>query len=257
MRLHLFGLSVGVNQCRSSCYRGCAGWQSILCLVLTALQLHAEATREQVLTALAKTAHPNSVSEFHPAQALPCMNQGKTEICWSFATSSFVESEMARLRLPPVRLSVLYPLYCAYLEKTRFFVQTRGVSRFAAGDLFTGVPGQWKKYGALPASVYDQFTDGARLDHTKLYQALGELAKEIKSRGRWDEAEALGQATKILNRYLGEPPKTFAFNGKTYTPQSFADEVVRLPWNDYLMLTSFESAPFDTFTDLKVPDKSQ
>src|SRR5690606_26191188 len=35
---------------------------------------------------------------------------------------------------------------------------------------------------------------------------------------------------------------------------SFLAEVVRLPWDDYLMLTSFESAPFGAFTELKVPD---
>jgi bleomycin hydrolase len=182
------------------------------------------------------------------------MNQGKTEICWSFATSSFVESEMARLKLEPVRLSVLYPLYCAYLEKARRFVQTKGASRFAAGDLFTGVPGQWQKYGALPASVYDRFKDGARLDHSKLYKELENVTKKIKQQDHWDEAAAVAQVAGILNRYLGEPPQTFSFNGKTYSPNSFLAEVVRLPWNEYLMITSFESAPFNTFTDLKVPD---
>ena len=227
---------------------------SLLLFFGLAIHLQAEATREQVLAALAKTPHPNSVNEFHAAAALPCMNQGKTEICWSFATSSFVESEMARLNLGPVRLSVMYPLYCAYLEKTRRFVQTKGASRFAPGDLFTGVPDQWQQYGALPASVYDRFKDGARLDQSKLYKQLENLAGKVSRQGRWDEAEAVSQAARILNRYLGEPPRTFSFRGKIYSPHSFLAEVVRLPWKDYIMVTSFESAPFNTFTDLKVPD---
>lgn len=39
-----------------------------------------------------------------------------------------------------------------------------------------------------------------------------------------------------------------------YTPQSFAAEVVNLPWNDYILITSFEYAPYYTFTRLEVPD---
>jgi bleomycin hydrolase len=61
----------------------------------------------------------------------------------------------------------------------------------------------------------------------------------------------------ILNRHLGEPPQTFTFEGTKYTPRSFAANIVRLPWKDYRMITSFEYAPFHTFTEFKVPDNWQ
>src|SRR5689334_16210410 len=99
---------------------GSFAWLPIA-LALTA-PLPAQTLREEVFAEVEKIPHPNSTADFHAAPALACLNQGKTSICWSFATSSFVESEMARLKLEPVRLSVLYPLYCVYLEKTRFFV---------------------------------------------------------------------------------------------------------------------------------------
>ncbi len=94
----------------------------------------------------------------------------------------------------------------------------------------------------------------AEFDQTRMYRELEAGMQEVKLEGQWDESRVLSKAQKILNRHLGEPPKSFAFEGKTYTPKSFVAEVVRLPWNEYIMLTSFESAPFNTFTELNVPD---
>ena len=215
----------------------------------------AQSLHDEVLASVEKIPRPKSAAEFHAAPALACLNQGKTYICWSFATSSFVESEMARLKLDPVRLSVMYPVYCAYLEKTRRFVQTKGESRYSPGDLFTGVPDLWQKYAALPASVYDHFAgDGHDLDQDKLYAELDDLMHEAKRQGRWDESHIILQAKRILNNHLGQPPKKFEFSGKQYTPLSFLSDVVRLPWREYVMVTSFENAPFNTFTELQVPD---
>jgi bleomycin hydrolase len=210
--------------------------------------------QQRLHEALDKLPHPNSAADFQPAASLPCLNQGKTLVCWSFATCSFLESEMARFKLPSVRLSVTYPVYCAYVEKARRFAQTKGASRFSPGDLFTGVPDACREYGAMPAAVYDKPSSEGVFDQTRLYAELEGCIQEVKLRGQWDEAGVLSRVKKILNRHLGEPPNIFSYNGKTYTPRSFVTEVVRLPWTEYLMLTSFESAPFNTFTELKVPD---
>jgi bleomycin hydrolase len=228
------------------------GWP-VLALVLAAPVL-AQTMREQVRASLEKIPHPNSAAEFHPVPHLPCLNQDKTLVCWSFATTSFLESEMARLKLPSVRLSVIYPVYCAYVEKARRLAQTKGASRFAQGDLFTGVPDACREYGAMPADVYDRPAPGGGFDQTRLYADLERCVQELKLRGDWNEARVLSQVKKVLNRHLGEPPKTFSYQGRTYTPRSFLDEIVRLPWNDYLMVMSFESAPFNSFAELKVSD---
>jgi bleomycin hydrolase len=210
--------------------------------------------REEILRTLEKIPHPASAADFKPVPHLPCMNQGNTQICWSFATCSFIESEMARLQETPVRLSVIYPVYCQFLEKARYFVQTKGASRFDPGDLFTGVPEACRKYGALPAEAYEKLPNRERLDQTRLYSELQDWMREVKAHHLWDEAQVLSGLRDILNRHLGEPPASFSFNQKRYTPQSFFDQVVRLPWSDYLMFTSFEYAPFNSFTEFKVPD---
>ena len=214
----------------------------------------AQTMQERVREALDRTPHPQSAADFQAAPSLPCLNQNKTLICWSFATCSFLESEMARLKRPPVRLSVMYPAYCQYLEKARCFVQTKGESRVSPGDIFSGVTDVCRQYGAMPASVYEKSSSGQAFDQTRLYDEVESCMQDVKLRRQWDEARVLSRVKKILNRYLGEPPKSFPYKGKTCTPQSFLAEAVRLPWADYISVTSFESAPFNTFTGLDVPD---
>ena len=221
------------------------------CLLVSA---SARTMEESVREALNKIPHPQSAAEFQAAPSLPCLNQDKTLICWSFATCSFLESEMGRLKLVPVRLSVMYPAYCQYLEKARRFAQTKGASRFSPGDTFCGVLDACAQYGAMPASVYEGSSTSKAFDQTRLYAELEGYIQEVKLRGQWDEARVVAGVRQIVNRRLGKPPATFTFNGKTCTPKSFLAEAVRLPWPDFVMLTSFESAPFNTYTELKVPD---
>ena len=227
-------------------------WSTLaLCLLAPA---PAQTMQDKLREALEKTPRPESAADFQSVPHLPCLNQGKTLVCWSFATTSFVESEMARLKLESVRLSVFYPVYWGYIEKAREFVRTRGSSRFSQGDLFTGVFDVCREYGAMPASVYDKPSADGGFDQSRLYAEVGSFIEGVKLEGKWDEKHILARLKKILNRHLGEPPKAFSHNGKSYTPKSFLADVVRLPWNDYVMLTSFESAPFNTFTKLEVPD---
>lgn len=47
----------------------------------------------------------------------------------------------------------------------------------------------------------------------------------------------------ILDAYLGECPKEFTYEGKKYTPQSFAQSL-GLNWDDYVSISSFTHHPF-------------
>jgi bleomycin hydrolase len=48
----------------------------------------------------------------------------------------------------------------------------------------------------------------------------------------------------VLNSYLGEIPEKFTYEGKEYTPRSFADDYMGLNMDDYVMLTSYTHHPF-------------
>lgn len=47
----------------------------------------------------------------------------------------------------------------------------------------------------------------------------------------------------ILDTYLGKCPESFKYEGKTYTPRTFADSF-GLDWNDYVSITSYTHHPF-------------
>ena len=227
----------------------------VLLWVLSSASAESQSLLDRINAQLAHTPHPESVSDFSAIPHLSPMNQDTTLICWSFATSSFLESEMERLNFEPVRLSVTYPVYCVFLEKAKRFVQTRGNSRFSPGDLFTGVLEMFRQYGAIPAEAYGKKLDNRlTLNQNPLYRELDQLMKSVKAKEQWNEQEVLSQARQILDKHLGAPPKEFQFKGATYTPQSFLEKVVRLPWNEYVLVTSFQYAPFGGFAELKVPD---
>ncbi len=157
--------------------------------------------------------------------------------------------------MEPVRISTIYFAYCQYLEKTKRFVSTRGASRFANGDLFAGVVDACRLYGAMPAEVYDHDAPGKNLRSKTI--SMPNWSNGPKKRGqqnKWNEKTQLKQVKAILKKYLGEPPKSFSYQGKTYTPRTFFDEVVKLNLSDYIIVTSRTYAPFNQFTELKVPD---
>lgn len=198
---------------------------------------------------------PKSLEDFSTVFHLPPINQDTTNACWSFATISFIESEMNRLGLEPVKLAVMYPFFHAYIEKAKEFIQTEGESRFAPGDLFTGVIEIIKQYGIVPESAYRGQTRACKThNHEQLENELEALMIRVKEMNIWDEELVLQKVRKILYQHLGVPPQSFEHKGKIYTPRSFLKEVVHLPWNDYILVTSFTYAPFFEFIELKVPD---
>jgi bleomycin hydrolase len=217
---------------------------------LTSQPLH-----DALMRSLLKLDRPKTVEDFKPAFHLSPINQDTTLICWSFATSSFLETEMERLGMEPVRLSVVYPVYCVFQEKAKRFIATRGKSRFAPGDLFTGVLDIIREYGAIPASEYPGRPNAETpYSHNVLYAELETFMNNVRKNNQWDEKRVLPQVTAILDKHLGTPPREFSYKGKTQTPTSFLKEVVRLPWNEYVLVTSFLYAPVNSFTELRVPD---
>ncbi|MBI5463500.1 MAG: peptidase C1 [Ignavibacteriales bacterium] len=224
-------------------------------LLLCASPVFGQSIKQSVDDFLKTLSKPTSKADFDAVPHLSPLNQDTTLICWSFATSSFLESEMERLKMPPVRLSVLYPLYCVFQEKAKRFVATKGASRFSPGDLFTGVLDMYSVYGAMPAEAYGNKIEGTTtFNHQALYAELEQLMAHVKSERLWDEAQVMPKVRAILNKYLGEPPSEFRYQGTTYTPQRFLHDVVRLPWQEYVLVTSFQYAPFHQFVELKVPD---
>ncbi len=64
-------------------------------------------------------------------QASDVISQGLTGACWSFSTSSFLESEIIRLTGNQVDLSEMYTVRNIYPEKAENYVMRQGAAQFS------------------------------------------------------------------------------------------------------------------------------
>ncbi len=189
-------------------------------------------------------------------EVTPVKNQGRSGTCWSYATTSFVESEMIRMGKEPVDISEMFTVRQVYLDKAEKYVRLHGHLNFAQGGALPDVMYVIRKYGAVPQSVYDGLEYGSEINnHGELENILkAQLDEVIKNPNKslspsWKKAF---EAT--LDAYLGEYPSEFEYKGKTYTPRSFADEVVGINPDDYLQFTSFTHHPMYEEIMIQVPD---
>ncbi|MCX7985257.1 MAG: hypothetical protein N3A63_10195 [Bacteroidetes bacterium] len=196
-----------------------------------------------------------SVHDFKPLFHLKPLNQDSTLICWSFATTSFIESEMLRLGRDSVRLSVMFFVYYRLLEKAEHYLMSGGTTRATPGDLFSGVFDIVQKYGIVPASAYEgEKTPSVIYNHSQFYDDFDAVLKMVLGVQSLNKDDALKAVISVLDKYLGSPPRSFNYKGKQYSPMLFRDSVVSLPWGEYIVFTSFTYAPYYNYISLKVPD---
>ncbi|MBW6534577.1 MAG: aminopeptidase [Mariniphaga sp.] len=186
----------------------------------------------------------------------PVEDQHRSGTCWSFSGLSFLQSEMMRLGKPEVNLSEMYIVWHTYAEKARKHVRVHGNLNFSAGGAFHDVTNMIARYGVVPESVYDGLKYGEdKHVHGEMDRVLREYVdavvenKNRKLSTAWHEA-----FTQILDTYLGEIPQKFEYEGRSYTPLSFADNFVGLNMDDYVEITSYTHHPFYSRFILEVPD---
>ena len=98
---------------------------------------------------------------------LPAISQGRTGTCWCFATTSFLESEVTRLRGEVVDLSEMYGVYQGWREKAERFVRLHGKTQLGEGGLSHDLIAIVREYGAMPASAYTGLREGqTEFDHS-------------------------------------------------------------------------------------------
>jgi bleomycin hydrolase len=189
-------------------------------------------------------------------EATSVKNQASSSTCWSYAGIGFIESEMIRLGKQPIDISEMFVVRMAYIEKARKYVRMHGTINFAQGGEMPDVFYVFEKYGAMPQEAYTGLNYGAEKNqHGELEMALKSYLDAIiknkngKLSGAWEKGFAA-----ILDAYLGEVPESFTWNGKSYTPRTFADNVVGLNPADYVTITSFTHHPFYTSFILELPD---
>jgi bleomycin hydrolase len=197
--------------------------------------------------------------QFIPVKEIPCTpvkDQYRSGTCWSFSGLGFFEAEMLRLGKPEVDLSEMFVVYHAYSDKATKYVRLHGSLNFGAGGAFHDVANVLKEYGIVPEEVYRGLNYGEEKHvHGELDRLLLENVKAVidnpnkKLTTSWHDA-----FNSILDSYLGKLPEKFTYQGKEYTPKSFATDYVGLNLDDYVEITSYTHHPFYSKFIIEIPD---
>ena len=192
--------------------------------------------------------------EVKTLKATPVKNQAMTGTCWCFATTSLVESEEIRRDKQEIDLSEMYTVRNMYIEKAKNYILRGGKAQFGEGGLGHDEIRAVAMYGAIPLSEYTGLINGEKsYNHQKLFNQLDHYLDSIL-RKQPIANDWLSGYVKILDEDLGTAPSEFLYNGKKYTPQSFAKEVLHFNANDYVSITSFTHQPYYQPFILQVPD---
>jgi len=102
---------------------------------------------------------PAGPDAFEKAWHFPPTPQYRTGTCWSFSTTSFLESEVKRLHGREVKLSEMWPVYWEYVEKARGYVRARGKMHLGEGSESNAVLRAWKEHGIVPQTIRKAVSD--------------------------------------------------------------------------------------------------
>ena len=70
----------------------------------------------------------------------------------------------------------------------------------------------------------------------------------------WDEEKVVAYVRSILDNCMGPPPVEFSFEGGSYTPRTFLDDLLKLDMDDFVNCISSLKEPFGRYVLLEVPD---
>ncbi|GGD17813.1 C1 family peptidase [Hyunsoonleella pacifica] len=187
--------------------------------------------------------------------ATPVISQGRTGTCWSFSSTSFLESEIIRLTGKQIDLSEMYTVRNTYPKKAENFVMRQGKAQFSEGGLAHDVMNSVTEYGLVPNSAYSGLLfNEANHNHAELSAVLRSMVETyVDNPGKKLSKKWKPAIDAVLSTYIGENPETFVYEGKTYTPQSFL-EMTKINPSDYVNITSFTHAPFYSKFILNIPD---
>lgn len=183
--------------------------------------------------------------------ATPVKDQSATGTCWSYATTSFIESELLRLTKDTFDLSEMYFVRKAYETKALNYVRLHGTANFGQGGQAHDVMNVIRRYGMATEEAYSGLANGqTKPSHAELEAVLTAMVGAIaKNPAGKLSPEWMNAISGVLDVYLGKVPSSF---GKTNTtPSEFAKKINP---DDYIEITSYSHHPYYTQFALEIPD---
>ncbi|HOW24027.1 MAG TPA: C1 family peptidase [Bacteroidales bacterium] len=188
-------------------------------------------------------------------KATPVENQYRSSTCWSFSSTAFLESELLRMNDKEYDLSEMFVIYHTYLEKALKYMRLQGNINLAGGGAFHDVTDIMHDYGMVPESAYSGLVIGEENPvHNEMDKVIKAYMDAVISNPNGKLTPAWKAGLKgILDAYLGEIPREFKYNGRTYTPKSFAESLDLDP-DDYVEIGSYTHHPFYQPFVIELPD---
>ena len=184
-------------------------------------------------------------------------DQNRSGTCWAYSTLSFLESEILKKSGKTYDLSEMFVANKTYMDRATMAIRMHGDVSFAQGGSAYDPIYCWEHYGMVPETAMP-------LPGTLYGDSLANFNEFFAVLTPYVEAIAKGKQTKltpawktglqgILDAYLGKCPESFTYEGKTYTPKSFAASL-GLDMKDYVSFTSYTHHPFWTAFAVEVQD---
>ncbi|HUR66281.1 MAG TPA: C1 family peptidase [Chitinophagaceae bacterium] len=182
-------------------------------------------------------------------------DQFMSSTCWSFSSTSLLESEFMKMGKGQVDLSEMFIARYSMLRKIQRHLKLKGANFFTPGGQFHD--GVWviKNFGLVPEEVYSgKGRNEMNHNHSLMDTALSQLMKEFVAKDITElDREQEASINQLLDYYYGPVPTEFIYKGRTYTPHSFREQYLGINLDDYVELTSYTHHPF--YTQFILEDK--
>ncbi len=192
-------------------------------------------------------------TETERVNCTPVKNQQRTGTCWSYATASLLESEIARMGHGDIDISEMYIVRNIYQDKATNYMLRQGKANFSQGSLSHDLVRMVNKIGLMPQDAYTGLVGGATgHDHSEMEAGLKGFLDGVNTMQmlspRWMPA-----FNAVLDTYMGVVPNKVTYKGKSLTPTEYASEL-GIDSDNYISFTSFTHHPFGTSFILEIPD---
>ena len=154
-------------------------------------------------------------------------NQHRSGTCWAYATLGYFESEILRQTGRVYDLCEMFVVSNDYMDNATHYVRMHGYSQISEGGSCDDVLEVIRQHGICPENAMPApgSLTGDSLANFKVF--FPELERTVRSIVRKDVKEPLlhwqDSVQTVIEKYLGRCPESFVYEGKTFTPKSFAE----------------------------------
>jgi bleomycin hydrolase len=189
-------------------------------------------------------------------EATSVKNQGRSGTCWSYSGNSFLESEILRKTGKSIDISEMYVVRKVYEVKGEKYIRMHGNLNFGQGGALHDPIDVLKEFGAVPEKTYLGLLPGQKINNHGEFEAVlkGILDAVLENNNGEITTAWINAYNGAIDAYLGEDVKDFTYEGKKYTPKSFAKDVLKIDANDYVEFTSMNDKPYNEKVFVEVPD---